>query len=588
MKKICLVVLLFSLVKGSYSQCPTIPVSESSATLTCVNPSAYISVTTTVSPVDYIWVGPNIIGADNTSSIMVGWPGAYSYTLTDISNGCMTTGTISVFSNTLIPSLFLMSNTATLTCMSPTVSLDASSTEQDAYFNWQGPGILSNPSLGSVSVSQPGEYTCTVTNTINGCSNTSIVSVDMDLMVPTGTIIASSYTVCAGSSVVLSSTNSVTAISYHWNTGEITPVITVTPSITQMYDVTFTNNTNGCSSSSQINIAVDNSCQDVWPGDANSDGVADNLDVLELGLHYTQTGPTRASTSNNWQSYFASNWTGTITNGKNLNHSDCNGDGTINNNDTLAIFNNYALTHTFKPAHTTTVSPQLSIVPDQSAVVKGAWGTASIYLGGTTSPISNINGLAFTIDFDNTLIETNNIYLEYQNSFLDAGQNLDFRKPDFSNGKIYTATTHTINGNVSGYGKIATLYYQIKSTLSSSQVLNLGLTQTVKSDAAGSVTPLTSGSGSLTATINVGLLDILDNNVISFSPNPTNGLLIIDSKTELQKIEVVSITGQLLLSEIPTMVSHTLHLDNFSNGIYFVNVYQNDRVLRREKIVLNK
>lgn len=79
--------------------------------------------------------------------------------------------------------------------------------------------------------------------------------------------------------------------------------------------------------------------------------------------------------------------------------------------------------------------------------------------------------------------------------------------------------------------------------------------------------------------------------ILSFqkiSPNPTNGLLTINSKSELQKIEVISITGQVLLTEVPTNVSHTLNLENFVNGIYFVNMYQNNRIIKREKVVLNK
>ena len=209
-------------------------------------------------------------------------------------------------------------------------------------------------------------------------------------------------------------------------------------------------------------------------------------------------------------------------------------------------------------------------------------------MGDATTNINNINGVAFTVDFDNTLIETNSIYIEYQNSFLDAGQNLHFRKLDFTNSKLYTATTHTLNNNVSGNGKIATLYYQIKSSLTTDEVLNFGISQANQSDAAGTITPLTSGTATLMALgTSVGLQE-LSGNVISVSPNPTNGSLTINSKTELQKIEVVSITGQTLLSETPTNVSHTLHLENFSNGIYFVNVYQNDRVVKREKIVLNK
>jgi hypothetical protein len=234
------------------------------------------------------------------------------------------------------------------------------------------------------------------------------------------------------------------------------------------------------------------------------------------------------------------------------------------------------------------VNPQLSIVPDQTSVVKGTWGSASIYLGDATTSISNINGLAFTIDFDNTLIETNNIYIEYQNSFLDAGQNLRFRKPDFANGKIYTATTHTVNYNVSGYGKIATIHYQIKSSLTTDQVLNLGISQANQSDASGAIVPLSSGTGTLMVMgTSVGLQE-LNGNITSISPNPTNGSLTINSKTELQKIEVVAITGQLLFSEVPTNVSHTLHLEHFANGIYFVNLYQNNRIVKREKIVLNK
>lgn len=86
----------------------------------------------------------------------------------------------------------------------------------------------------------------------------------------------------------------------------------------------------------------------------------------------------------------------------------------------------------------------------------------------------------------------------------------------------------------------------------------------------------------------VGVVEISDDNNLKIYPNPTNGSITIGSKNELQKIEVVSITGQILLTEIPTNASHTLHLGSFANGIYFVNMYQNDRIVKREKIVLNK
>ena len=400
---------------------------------------------------------------------------------------------------------------------------------------------------------------------------------------PTVTIVSSSSSVCIGASVNLTA-NGVN--SYTWDSGATTASVSVTPTINTTYTVT---GLNACGVSTEtINVAFDPTCAYVWPGDANSDGTADNLDVLELGLHYTQTGATRAATSNNWQSYFANNWTGTITNGKNLNHSDCNGDGTINDDDTLAIYNNYGLTHTFKPAQTNTINPQLSIVPDQALVVKGTWGTASVYLGDATSQINNINGVAFTVDFDNTLIEPNSIYIEYQNSFLDASQNLYFRKLDFANSKLFTASTHTLSNNVSGFGKIATVYYKIKSSLTTDQVLNIGISQANQSDASGNITTLTSGTGTLMAIgASVGIKESLISGNVLISPNPTNGVLNISFNAIPQnaKIEVYNSIGALVLTEAMNNKNNTINLSDLNSGIYFMKVLEGNKVVAVKKVV---
>ncbi len=442
-------------------------------------------------------------------------------------------------------------------------------------------------SSGSDIISPATNTIITVTGTdVNGCEdNVGALSSIFVNASPVITTSLSSGVICNGSSAVLTASG---ANTYSWSTGATTPSIAVTPTATAIFSVNGIG-VNNCSNSQTVSVVVDNTCQDVWPGDANSDGVADNLDVLELGLHYTQTGTPRATTSNVWQSYFSNNWTGTITNGKNLNHSDCNGDGMINDNDTLAVFNNYGLTHAFRPSIQIATVPQLVIVPNQSAVIKGAWGSASIYLGEPAISVNDVNGIAFTVNFDNTLLEPNSIWIEYPASFINtANQNLHFRKLDFATSNLFTATTHTINNNVSGNGLVGILHYKILSSLTTDEVLNLNLVQGFKSEVSGQITQLTAGTGTLMALgSSVGLQE-LNGNIISISPNPTHGSLTINSKTELQKIEVVSITGALLLSEVPTNVYHTLHLDSFANGIYFVNLYQDNRIVKREKVVLNK
>lgn len=438
-------------------------------------------------------------------------------------------------------------------------------------------------SSGSAIVSPTSTVNYTVTGIgLNGCSDTVISTVNVYVL-PSLTITGTN-SVCLGTNANLTSTG---AMTYTWNTGQISSSVSINPISSTIYTVLGTD-INGCINTKTVMVTVNNTCADVWPGDANSDGLANNLDVLELGLHYTQTGVPRAAISSNWQSYFANNWTGVISNGKNLNHSDCNGDGTINDDDTLAIYNNYGLAHAFKPAQTNTVNSQLSIVPDQPIVVKGMWGTASVYLGDATTNITNINGAAFTVDFDNTLIEPNSIWLEYQNSFIDAGQNLYFRKLDFANNKLYTASTHTISNNVSGYGKIATLHYQILSSLATDEVLNIGISQANQSSISGMITPLTAGTGTLMAIgASVGIKEsVLSGNML-ISPNPTNGLVNITFNTISQntKIELYNSIGALVLTEAMINKNNTINMSDLSNGMYFMKVLEGNKVITVKKVV---
>ncbi|MCD6019226.1 MAG: 3-carboxymuconate cyclase [Bacteroidetes bacterium] len=346
---------------------------------------------------------------------------------------------------------------------------------------------------------------------------------------------------------------------------------------------------NGCVNSATLTIFLDTTCQYVYPGDVNNDWEVSNLDILELGLHSLKSGFPRSSISNIWQPNFANNWVDTLSNGSNLNHSDCDGNGIINIDDTLAIYNNYNMWRNYKPLLSTTTNPQLHIVPNQAAVAKGSWGSASIYLGDVSNSVNDINGIAFTVYFDHTLIDPNEIWLEFPNSFINSSnQNLHFRKLDFINGYLYTATTHTFNNNVTGNGLIGILHYKILTSLTTDELLNVSLFQAKKSNATGAISPLTSGAGTLMVMgSSVGLQE-LNGNVIFVSPNPTNGFLTIHSLSQLQKIELVSITGQVLLAEMPSGNSHIFHLENFANGIYFVNTYQNNHIVKREKIILNK
>lgn len=446
----------------------------------------------------------------------------------------------------------------------------------NTYYYYSGSNVVTPYTTSIYSVQGTDANWCTGTGTTQIVVNPNpVISLSPDA------------SICEGSSVTLIANGATT---YSWSNGAVTDTITDMPLATSYYTVTGYDS-NNCHSYDIVGVYVDNTCQDVWPGDANSDGVADNLDVLELGLHYTQTGASRASIDNTWQSQRADNWTGTISNGKNLNHSDCNGDGVIGDDDTLAIYNNYGSAHAFKLNNTNNnTQPNITIVPDQSAVAKGACGTASIYLGNDSTTINNLNGVAFTVIFDNTLIELNNIWIEYLPSFINANSdNLHFRKTDFSNNALYTATTHTLNNNVSGYGKIAILHYQINSGLTTDAVLNLGLLSANQSDSNGFISPLTPGTGTVMVVgSTVGIHEVRNGNYIAISPNPATSQVIISADFEFEKIELTALTGQILLTETVNAKSYLLNLQDVANGVYFVKTYSKNKQTSIKKLVVQK
>lgn len=63
-----------------------------------------------------------------------------------------------------------------------------------------------------------------------------------------------------------------------------------------------------------------------------------------------------------------------------------------------------------------------------------------------------------------------------------------------------------------------------------------------------------------------------ENTPLTFYPNPTNTTLTISSQNDFKKIEILSITGQTLLSETVNTKSHQLQLQNLAEGIYFARI----------------
>ena len=78
----------------------------------------------------------------------------------------------------------------------------------------------------------------------------------------------------------------------------------------------------------------------------------------------------------------------------------------------------------------------------------------------------------------------------------------------------------------------------------------------------------------------------LDKKTLNMYPNPSNDLLNIDLKNDqLQKIELYSITGQLIFEKDLNTNFYALNIDNYSPGNYFLRVYSQNGDVVNSKFI---
>jgi hypothetical protein len=260
-----------------------------------------------------------------------------------------------------------------------------------------------------------------------------------------------------------------------------------TGAINLALNVTATQTTNGVNTS-EFAAMLSN----VWPGDINYDLTVDNLDFLYLNIATGDTGAVRKNASINWLPQPCRDWKNKFASGINHKHADCNGNGIVTINDSVAITQNYSLTHPAKPATISYNSalPDLSIVIANDTVAADSTFTMQIFAGDSLFPIDSIYGIAFSVLFDPTLIDTTKISYNFSQSGLGVlHSDLEsFHKSFYASGKLDFALCRTNHLDTSNFsGLIGTLTMKTKSNVPPMSVLQItpsniiGLTHSEKS-----------------------------------------------------------------------------------------------------------
>lgn len=548
--------------------------------------SACLSVAGGVPPYSYQWST-----SVTTSCVTNLASGVYSVVVTD-ANGC--TGT-SAFVINDPQSLIITGAPDQSVCAGTTVQLCANAFGGTPPYNY----LWSTNSTGSCipgGVSFSGVYMVTVTD-VNGCSAMDATTITV-LPLPFAGLDSIQHVDCfaANTGGIFISASGSAPFTYLWSPGGAT-----TEDLTNIsagtYTVTVTDVT-GCSTQNSFTLG----CDSVWPGDANYDGIANNNDLLSIGIGFGNTGTVRVGASNSWTAQAAADWAGSLASGTNYKHVDCNGDGVINSDDTTAIVLNYGLAHPFRlmPATAGLNDPPLYFDLPVDTVGTNQLLQVPLLFGTSAIPADNIYGLAFTVNYDTSLVKADSVRIDFDNSWLGAlGTDLIFiQHNNAADGKLNVGVTRTDHNNISGFGEIARVTVVTIDNVSG-RIMTPGIIDTLTFSLS-DVTVINNQEDVVAVNVSDGSLIIQDTTLsvsdlfspgkIKIYPNPVNEKMFIEIPPGLpvDGISVTNVIGEKMSMAyiVKNNVVEIKHLKNYDNGIYFLNLESaKGRIVKRFSII---
>ncbi len=213
--------------------------------------------------ISYAWSGPGIVSGGATATPTVNAAGTYTLTVTNQTNNCTASDQVAVTANTT-PPVANAGMDKTITCANPNVQLNGSGSSAGAgiTYVWSGPGIVNGGNTLTPTVNATGAYTLTVNNGTNGCSASDQVEVTSNSTPPIANAGPGQTLTCSVTSLTLNGTGSSsgTNIVYAWSgPGIVSGGASATPvvNVAGTYILTVSDQTTGCSASSQVIVLSD-------------------------------------------------------------------------------------------------------------------------------------------------------------------------------------------------------------------------------------------------------------------------------------------------------------------------------------------
>lgn len=217
----------------------------------------------------YFWSSPNgaIVLGGNSLTPTINAPGEYFLEVTDTTNGCSATDQVQITANNDLPPVVIAQAPA-LTCILDEVVLNgtgsATGPDYDLIWSTADGVIFSGSSTLTPTVTEPGTYQLTITNTATNCSNIATVTVISSTDLPAAMAGQDDLLNCTETTLELNGSGSASGpdIEYLWTTTNGNILLgneTLTPSVNQpgTYLLQVTNTLTGCTNSDEVSIGED-------------------------------------------------------------------------------------------------------------------------------------------------------------------------------------------------------------------------------------------------------------------------------------------------------------------------------------------
>ncbi len=312
----------------------------------------------------------------------------------------------------------------------------------------------------------------------------------------------------------------------------------------------------------------------VRPGDTDNSGVVDLNDLIPIGVNYNDASYARDTISIAWSDHPVPSWGSPLqANGQDRAHVDCNGDGTINADDTLAIIQNYGLVGLQNPEWVDRLQtgPEVHFIPQVNSCHAGDTVRIHVMAGSMLQPFSTLLGAGWTLPLNPSYIQSNSIKCSLTNSVLASSASYLKMERILSSG-VTNSIVKTDHLGISGYGEIGEISFIIPSNYTTQTIVPLQGIQIKLIDDSGADLAAIPGTDTLFINVTSGINELNADQWIVY-PNPLEGNSIhITGPLRVESAMLTDISGRKIVDLSISNESLIILPEGIENGTYLLQL----------------